>query len=163
MSWKELQHRRNTSWIVHLEHGNTVRRSDRLGEDCHWKCALSKAWWQSLNLLVGVLVIASESHFLLSTHIISTLTMSKCRNWQRRIWSHHINPMMSLCQWLLKHSLLKVIDYQKQHNPLRHAPLCPNTRHSTSSRKTVSSSLNAMMIMHKLLRRPSFKTRTTKP
>ena len=91
-------------YTTYLEHGDTVRRSDRL-----WG-------WLSLNLCTGhgmMRIIKSAgglSHcegvdelqraiFLLSTYM--TGTMCKYKNWQGWIWNHQINTIMHFCQCLL--------------------------------------------------------------
>ena len=73
-------------YTTYLEHGHTVRRSDLFGEDCHWICALSKAWWESSNLLVASLVVGMSMSFRepfsCSQHTSQVPIMNKCRNWQ---------------------------------------------------------------------------------
>ena len=88
-------------YTTYLEHGHTVRRSDRL-----WG-------WLSLSVCTGhgmISIIKSAgglSHWkgvdefqraisLLSTYI--TVTMCKCKNWQGWIWNNQMNTIMHVCQ-----------------------------------------------------------------
>ena len=136
-------------YTTYLEHGHTVRRSDRLWGGLSLDLCIEQGMMKVIksagDLTRGRGVDELQrAIFLLSAHITGAYNeqMQELTGINMKSSDQHRDEFQSRLT-RDKDDLMKIVDYLDQHNPLQHVPFCPNTLHNIATGKTASSAVNA--------------------